>query len=297
MGKVILNTDIGGDIDDVLALAMLLNSSKELLGVVTTGLDPRIKAKFARKVIAHSSKKVPVFYGPSINIKTSSYSYMTERDYAFLNRLDLDSDDHEAEIDSYGIEFLVEQINRNPGEITIISIGPNTNIAEAMRRDSNLAAKIKQIYLMAGCVSNDSRLWQVPEYNLRQDINAFNTIVKSNAKVYIVGRDFRFMIEREEIRSDGNKLTDLVVKLFNRFMTFSQKDTKWIPDPLTVGAYLFPNLYTFERIIPIVTKRGQMYGEKTDQGNIFGCIGFEHNPVKEGILKYLKIQTSPQQGQ
>lgn len=295
MGKVILNTDIGGDIDDVLALAMLLNSSEELIGVVTTGLDPRIKAKFARKLINHSSRNVPVFYGPNVDIKKSKYSYMTERDYAFLTRQDLDSNDQEAAIDSRGIEFLVEQVNNNPGEVTIISIGPNTNIGEAMKKDPTLAAKVGQIYLMAGCVSNDRRLCGPPEYNLKQDVNAFNTIVSSNAQVYIVGRDFRFVVEKDEIKSNNDKLTRTVLELFNRFMAFSQKDVKWIPDPLTVGAYLFSHLYTFEKIRPIVTKRGQMYGEKTDQGNVFGCTGFEYDSVKQEILKYLKIFTSPPQ--
>jgi purine nucleosidase len=268
---------------------MLLNSQHDLLGVVTAGQNPRIKAKFARKFIDNSGKDIPVFYGCPYPARKTQEEYITERDYGFLNFRDIKASDSESRISSKGVEFLVEQANHHPGEITVISIAPNTAISKAIEADHQFASLVKRFYIMAGCVSGDDpSVWKAPEYNLRCDIDAFRKIVESGAESYIVGKDMRFSLEKQEVESIGSHgLNSTLLDLFGRYMAFFEKSAKWLPDPLTVGAFLFPELYSFGRISPVIGEKGQMYGKQSDEGNTHGCVDVAPQ-IKDKVIGLLK---------
>lgn len=306
MGKVILNTDIGGDIDDAIALAMLMNSDDEL-SVVTVGSDPRLKAKFAKKLIDIAGKNIQVFYEKD-NRKDSkkkpcerdcsplSSSYICERDYSFLTNRDIKKTDKEIGIQSGAVDFMINYTKANNGEVIIISIGPNTNIGQAMDRDKDFASRVKAFYIMGGCVTKDEdNNWKVPEYNLRKDVQSFRKIVESGVETRIVGKDCimernsRFEMSTKDMESIGTSAINTAIKkLFERYMEFFEKELKVLPDPLAVGAYLFPTHYTFKMVSIYLTEKGQMYGTPTEASQVYGCVGFDKDKIKKELGDILR---------
>lgn len=296
MGKIILNTDIGQDIDDALALGMLVNSNHDLLGIVTTGPNPRIKAKFAKKLLSSTYPNLPIFYGLDLPKPKRDNTYITERDYHFLNLLDLKATDQEYGISSQGLKFMMDQVTQHPKEVTILSIAPHTNLGELLKRDPSFALKVKAFYLMGGCISRkDEKTWKIPSYNLRTDLESFRQVIDSGAHVYITGKDSKLLVKREEIEGIVAKgISEELVAQFKSYMNFFSKnnpsDTKELSDPLLIGAYLFPGLYNFQKVEPFITEKGQMYGLPSRQGNVYGCFDFDCPAVKQRLLDALKQQ-------
>src|SRR3954463_7643645 len=118
---VILDTDIGTDIDDAYALAALVHRSDlELLGVTTVSGDAKARARLAAKLLKVAGGKaarVPVYAGTS-----TATQYMKQVDWAKgYSAPNL----HE----SGGVEFLRRTIDAHPGKVTLIAIGELTNLA------------------------------------------------------------------------------------------------------------------------------------------------------------------------
>ena len=118
---VILDTDIGTDIDDAFALALIINSPElELLGVTTVAGDTQARARLAAKLLWEAGgawRRVPVYAGEPgkpqrieqtrwANGFTSPALHMTG-----------------------AVDFMKAEINRRPGKITLITIGELTNVA------------------------------------------------------------------------------------------------------------------------------------------------------------------------
>ena len=250
--KIILNTDIGQDFDDEFAIFRLLEANQvDLVAVVTTGYDPRLKAQYTRKLLDIAGVKIPVFYGHCDEI-SSKRAYLIERDYCFLTFNELKETDAESNISPYYIDNICRIIEENSGNVDFISIAPLTNVAEILAALPGSVNQIRRIYVMAGCVScDDVSIWKSPEYNLRKSIESFHRITQSGADVFVVGKDSRLGITREEL-SHLNHADDLLAQTvslhFKRYMDFMEKDFKLLSDPLTVAACIYPTLFKF---IPI----------------------------------------------
>src|SRR4029077_8154511 len=117
--KVIIDTDIGDDIDDAFALALAVRSPElEILGVTTGFGDTEARAKIADRLLGEVGRAdIPVAAG----VPTSSQGPMSQRRYGAGGHFGKAS--HPAAVD-----FLLNQIRRYPGEITLIAIGPLMNI-------------------------------------------------------------------------------------------------------------------------------------------------------------------------
>src|SRR5215470_733939 len=114
--KIILDTDIGDDVDDAFALALALQSSEiEIVGITTARGDTALRARMVRRMLAENGRaQIPVAEG----IVTTSRAMFTQRRWA-------ERGPDGPKLD--GIEFLLNAIRKNPGQITLVAIGPLTN--------------------------------------------------------------------------------------------------------------------------------------------------------------------------
>ena len=142
---VILDTDIGTDIDDAFALALIIDSPEfELLGVTTVSGDTAARARIAAKMLWEAGGKwrqVPVVAGvpgPKQDINQAPWA----NGFAGPQIL------HESAVD-----FLRSKFHRYPGQITLIAIGELTNVAAVIKADPLAAKKIKRIALMGGSIA------------------------------------------------------------------------------------------------------------------------------------------------
>ena len=189
MEKIIINTDIGGDFDDLLALLLAINSPEiDVLGVVTTKEHIRDKAKFAKKILNIAGKEtIPVFYDGQL--KNKGKGYISVYDYSFLTQSDLDFEDIEFGISNNGIEFIIDTIEKNPGEINLVSLAPNTNLASVIKINTDVVEKIKSIYLMGGTLNKTDENIDKPEHNYMRDRKSFNLVTNQEIPIYLVTRD------------------------------------------------------------------------------------------------------------
>jgi len=124
--KVIIDTDIGDDVDDAFALALAVKSPElQILGVTTTFGDTETRARIVDRFLGEVGRSdIPVLAGKPTSAKTS----MSQGRYATGALVKTSHAD--------AVEFILDQTRRNPGEITLIGIGPLENVGAAIDRDA-----------------------------------------------------------------------------------------------------------------------------------------------------------------
>jgi hypothetical protein len=115
--KIILDTDIGDDIDDAFALALALRSPEvEILGITTAWGDTALRARLTQRFLyENGASEIPI----AVGIATRSTAAFSQARWA------QDGAPFEKQTDA--VEFLLKQAQKNPGEITLVAIGPLTN--------------------------------------------------------------------------------------------------------------------------------------------------------------------------
>jgi inosine-uridine nucleoside N-ribohydrolase len=145
--KVILDTDVGSDIDDALAIAYLLSQPRcELLGVTTVTGEPQLRAEMVSAVCRNVGRDdVPVHAGCPEAMLIEMRQKQAPQARALGNwprRRDF--------APGTAIEFLRRTIRANPGEITLLAIGPLTNAGVLFAADPEIPGMLKQLVLMCG---------------------------------------------------------------------------------------------------------------------------------------------------
>ena len=175
--KVILDTDIGTDIDDALALAYLLSQPRcELLGVTTVTGEAQQRAELASAICRHVGRDdVPIHSGCAqallvdIRQKTAAQAAALGR---WPRRTDFPP--------NTAVQFLRDTIRAQPGEVVLLTIGPLTNAALLFATDPEIPALLKGLVLMCG------RFF----HSMQGEWNAFND-PDATAIVYGAGRQAR----------------------------------------------------------------------------------------------------------
>jgi purine nucleosidase len=178
--KVIFDTDIGDDIDDAYALALLLRSPEvQVVGVTTAFQDTHLRARLVTRFLnAAGRSDVPVYEGP----KTVGKSHFTQGKWA------------EGSPDrSYpdAIEFVLETIRRNPGQITLVAVAPLTNVGVLIAKDPETFRKLKRVVLMGGSVAlgyGDKKEPEV-EWNIVNDVAAAKALFGAGVPLYVMPLD------------------------------------------------------------------------------------------------------------
>ncbi len=209
---VIFDTDIGTDIDDAYALALIVHSPElKLLGITTVSGDAVARARLAAKLLSTAGdawRNVPVYAGTS-----TATQYMAQADWAagFSSpALHL----------SGGVEFLREQIDAHPGEITIIAVGELTNVAALLAAEPGIGAKIKSIALMGGSVKRGYAPGSPPEpeWNIKSNAAAARAVFTSGVPLLVAPLDATSALRLDEanrvkIFSAGTPLNDALASL------------------------------------------------------------------------------------
>ncbi len=145
--KVLLDTDIGSDIDDAVALAYLLCQQRcELVGITTVTGEPLKRAEMASAICQNVGRgDVPIHAGCSQAMLIDMRQSQAQQARALGNwkrRTDFPANE--------AVEFMRRTIRSHPGEITLLTIGPLTNAALLFALDPEIPALLKQLVLMCG---------------------------------------------------------------------------------------------------------------------------------------------------
>ena len=140
--KVIIDTDIGDDIDDVFAISIALTSPElKILGISSAWGDTVLRTRMLDRLLCETGREdIPVRTGIPTKAPATAFS---QRPWASKGILRSHGD---------AVDFLLEQIQMNPGEITLIVLAPPTNIGAAIERDPVTPRRLKRVVLMGGSV-------------------------------------------------------------------------------------------------------------------------------------------------
>ena len=209
---VILDTDIGTDIDDAYALAALMHRGDlELLGVTTVSGDAVARARLAAKFLARGGgkwAKVAVYAGTS-----TAAQYMKQADWAAGYR---SASLHE----SGAVEFMRKSIEARPGRVTLIAVGELTNIAALLQSHPGIAGKIKAISVMGGSVKRGYAPGSQPEaeWNIKSNAKAAQVVFNSGVPLRVAPLDTTADLVmtpemRAELFAQGSAITDALAAL------------------------------------------------------------------------------------
>ncbi len=175
--KLILDTDIGSDIDDAVCLAYLLRQPRcELLGITTVSGEPERRAMLADAICRAAGRTdIPIHSGASDPLLVQPRQPKAPQADVLSNWA------HSSEYrPNTGVAFLRDTIRSNPGKITLLTIGPLTNIALLFKLDPEIPKLLKSVVMMIGTFSHPfDRVRRPVEWNAYLDPHAaaivFNT--------------------------------------------------------------------------------------------------------------------------
>ena len=304
--KIILDTDIGSDVDDALALLYCLNSKElDLKGITTVYGDVITRAKIAKKIVDNSLYEVPVYVGEGIPIRSGRdgvWHTGREGDGA-LSELEMSMPFESIGIQGNAVEYLIEEISSNKGEYNLVSIGALTNAARALEKNSDLEKYIKHHYIMGGGLSYPEPLdfdnfvqSKTSEHNFFCDIEAAKIVLNSNIPKTLIPLDIttKTGICRKEFNKlhkngDVGKIVDrLVDEWFNyRDDVFGRKVSyTCMHDPLTLMAITHPDIISYRKLLISVDYSGvTLVGEGND---VNVGVSVDHNRFKKVFLDAIK---------
>lgn len=248
---ILLDTDLGDEIDDAFALALAATSQElDLRGVTTVGKDGRTRAMIACRLLHAIGKgKVPVAAGSS-RVKTPS----TDGQFQYGLR-----PARKFPIRTPAVEFLYQQLKAEPGKLTIVAIGPLTNIAELLRQHPDCKPWINRIVLMGGSirVGYNAKPPAEAEWNVKSDVAAAKFVFSSGVPLTVAPLDATTMLKldktaRRELFDTGTAVANELWTLYDLW----NKPTPVLYDPVAVTLCFTEKFCTMEDLRLTVDAKG-----------------------------------------
>ncbi len=242
--KVILDTDIGSDIDDAVCLAYLLAQPDcDLLGITTVTGEAVKRAQMASALCRLAGKRTPIYPGAENPLLIAQKQPKAQQAVA-LARWKHDSHFPMNE----AVDFLRRAIRKHPGEITLLAIGPLTNIGLLFALDPEIPRLLKQIVLMGG-VFTEGPDRGLLEWNAMLDPHATAIVYRAPVKVHrSIGLDVTLQVTMpaDDVRARfAHKLLRPVLDFAE--VWFKSADKITFHDPLAAATIFDPRICKFQR--------------------------------------------------
>lgn len=263
MTLVLLDTDIGTDIDDACALAFALRSPEiDLLGVTIVSGDVDTRAGIALRMLEAAGRpKIPVSLGAREPLfKGSRFAWAG---YEGKGSLDLFPGSLTPSA-TPAWQFTADSAAEKPHQVVLVPIGPLTNVALAIQAFPRLRETVKEIVLMGGNARSVAGAWKTPvgEYNVAADPEAARIVFDSGIPITMVGLDvtLKVRIRREmvgKLRDTGDPLARIVAEQLSVYLDTHRRDETYMHDPLAIARLVDPTLCRTEDMDVRVETRGE----------------------------------------
>lgn len=227
MKNIIVDTDIGTDVDDAIALMLCLKSKNlSLKAITTTVYNSKRRAMIAKKLTEVLNQEIPVAFG---------YEYDKRWYIGYEGNGILDKNDC-FKFEKNPTDLLSSTIKKYK-DINLVCIGPLGNIADVI----NIGARIKHIYFMGGAIESDGKfIPTMDSHNIKLDFKAAETVFNSNIPITIVTKEVSkkvYLTEKdfENIKKLNTPWSDYIYKNSVDWLNVSQKGVSYMYDPLTAG--------------------------------------------------------------
>jgi purine nucleosidase len=244
---VIIDTDIGDDIDDAFAIALALKSPEvKILGITTAWGNTALRARLVERFLRETGH-------PDIPVAVGMQKYPAKGTLTFSQAAYAEREPEQQHLPG-AVDFLLEQIRKHPGEITLVAIGPETNLGAAIDKDKETFRKLKRVVLMGGSVYRGYDGFPyptvapkpMPEWNILCDAVAAQKVFTSGVPLYVMPLDSTQIklqeLERARLFSRGTPLTDALAILYHQWAYGTKQETPTMFDPVAMGYAIRPEL-------------------------------------------------------
>jgi inosine-uridine nucleoside N-ribohydrolase len=280
--RIILDTDPGigtpgSDVDDGLAIALgLLHSGCDLLGLSIVAGNVPLEAgvpNALRLLEIAGRTEVPVVPGatrPLLKDPRPTRERLDGRRRQSVERFwDLSPFDPPALAPAKvrAAEFIADAVRDRPGEITVVAIGPCTNVAAAILLDPAVAQSVAEIVVMGGAIRVPGLVTPAVEFNVGYDPESAAVVFASGAPVTLVPLDVTTrtcmtLRDLERIAAGGSRLHDFLARTSRPWLRFAMEMRGlpgfWLHDPLAMAYALDPATLKLTPMHVAVTLGGEL---------------------------------------
>jgi len=288
MAKVIVDTDIGTDVDDLWTLAAAVGRSDvDLVAVTVVYGDVGLRARLASLALTGMGVSVPVARGISdpMSDKEVMWAGFEGIGVPGLDNADSGTDD--------AVDLLCSLTAADPGNVDVVAIGPLTNIAAAIERDSSFVSNVRRLTIMGG---EFGREWA--EHNVSSDVVASRIVFESGIPLTVMPLDqtLRVMLTEEDLLpiTESHPIGGLLADQADRFWSWLQACIPKAPrqkspahDPCALLTVVEPELFEFTPMSVTVDDQGRTSGNPDAQSPINVVTDLDVDRVHEAILAAL----------
>ncbi|KAL4347395.1 hypothetical protein GQ457_17G006080 [Hibiscus cannabinus] len=255
--KIIIDTDPG--VDDAMAIFLALRSPEvEIIGLTT--IFGNVYTTLATRNALHllevaDRTDIPVAEGSHVTITKGTKLRIAD----FVHGVDgLGNQNFPPPqgkpIDMSAPDFLIEQANLYPGKVTVVALGPLTNVALAIQQDPSFVKNIGQIVLLGGAFAVNGNVNPAAEANIFGDPDAADIVFTSGADILAVGINVTHQVvftdaDRDKLASSTGTFAQYLCKILGVYFDYHYEayGTKgvYLHDPTTVLAAINPSLITY----------------------------------------------------
>jgi inosine-uridine nucleoside N-ribohydrolase len=244
--KIIIDTDIGDDIDDAFAVALALSSPElEVLGFSAAFGDTPARAKMLDRMLGELGHgDIPVAMGTPVDVNRNAF---TQRRYA-------DGGQFARASHPNSVDFVLGQARKYPGQVTLVAIGPLPNVGAMIDKDPAGFRLLKRVVIMGGSIRTMEDPYGVaapiaphPEWNIKNDIASAKKLFQSGVPLYVMPLDSTANLKFHEVArtalfAHGSMMTNILAGLYYEWSAYTRAATPTLYDPMTLASMLDPSL-------------------------------------------------------
>lgn len=253
--KIIFDTDIAGDIDDAFAHALVqICPEFDILGITTADAQTVMRARVSCRMLWECGQEnIPVAVGRQTRHGSEQAPQLRWGEGFEKYR----------PVKKSAADFIIENLRKYPNQITIISVGPVTNLADVIDKDPEAWKMIKDVYSMFGSFYIGYENNPVPsaEWNVRADVASAQKFINSGVPITLAGLDVTTMVkfkkERRKLLQERNSpLTDAISELYKLWSINSPGRNPTLYDPVAVAMVITDEFVKTRRAHVRVTDEG-----------------------------------------
>ena len=266
MRRLLIDTDTGSD--DAVALVMALKHpgvTVEAVTVVAGNVPLEQGAQNALYTLELCGSSVPVFCGAGTPLLCAAVGAEEVHGLDGMGDIGLPLSGREP-APGHAVDVLVEKINASPGELTLVTLGPLTNVALALLKDPSIAGKVGDCVMMGGTGRGPGNVTPVAEYNIWADPEAAKVVFESGMPLTMVGWDISHEHavfgpeDSARLRAIGTPLAEFCVDIQRVLDAWARGNTRLagfdLPDPITMAVALDPSVATGTRRLFVAVETG-----------------------------------------
>jgi len=283
MRHFLIDTDTGSD--DAVALVMALTNPEirvEAITVVAGNVPLEQGVQNALYTVELTGANVPVYEGIGSPLLRPHESAQHVHGSDGMGDIGLDVYGR-TPAPEHATDVIQESINRYPGEITLVTLGPLTNVALALLRDPSLAGKVSNCVVMGGTGRGHGNVTPVAEYNIWVDPEAAQIVFESGMPITMVGWDVSYTYatlneaDAARLRAVGTPLASFCVDIQAALIKFATEtsglDGFDLPDPIAMAVAIDPSIVTESRRLFVAIETGGVWCRGQTVVDLLGVTG------------------------